>query len=306
MSNKSIARRLKLNETWPLHLLLLPCVALLVLFCVVPMFGISIAFQDFVPTKGLFGSEFVGLKYFRTLFSLPSFMQVLRNTLFISVVKIVTTMIFSIIFALLLNEIRVNKFKVAVNSLAIFPFFVSWVIMSSIIKTLLFQDGAINGFLMNIGAVESPISFLSKAGWFLGVIIVTNVWKDFGYNSILITAALTNIDPGLYEAAWLDGANRWKQTLHVTLPGIAPIVMMLVILSVGGILNAGFDQIFNLYNNQVLQVAEVIDTYVYKVGIVNSQTSLATAAGLFKSVVSFVMLIISYLLAYKYSDYRIL
>ena len=288
-----------------MHLLLLPGVLIVLIFNYIPMVGISIAFQNFKPTKGFFGSKFVGLKHFKTLFTLPQFNQVVFNTLFISILKIVSVLLFATLFALLLNELRKKIVKVSVQSFVLFPFFVSWVIMSSIIKDLLYKQGAINEFLTLLGVVDDPIFFMGNKGWFLAILIITNLWKEFGYNSIIIAAALTNIDKSLYEAAYIDGANRWKQTLYITLPGITPILVMLMVLSLGNILNAGFDQIYNLYNSLVLNVSDIIDTYVYRVGVLQGQYSLASAAGIFKSLVGIILLTVSYRLAYKYTDYRI-
>ena len=305
MKRQSKKPRLKLSTTWPMHLLLLPGVLIVLIFNYIPMVGISIAFQNFKPTKGFFGSKFVGLKHFKTLFTLPQFNQVVFNTLFISILKIVSVLLFATLFALLLNELRKKIVKVSVQSFVLFPFFVSWVIMSSIIKDLLYKQGAINEFLTLLGVVDDPIFFMGNKGWFLAILIITNLWKEFGYNSIIIAAALTNIDKSLYEAAYIDGANRWKQTLYITLPGITPILVMLMVLSLGNILNAGFDQIYNLYNSLVLNVSDIIDTYVYRVGVLQGQYSLASAAGIFKSLVGIILLTVSYRLAYKYTDYRI-
>ncbi len=292
-------------RNWPLHLMLLPCVLLVLLFNYLPMVGISLAFQNYNPVKGFFGSDYAGLKHFRMLFGLPDFSRVVWNTLKIATLKIVCSMSLSILFALLLNEMRTRRLKNVIHSVALFPHFVSWVIIATMIKDLFYTDGAVDNMLMWLGVIKEPIFFLGDSGHFFRLLIFTDAWKSFGYGSVLITAALTGIDPTLYEAAYIDGANRWKQTLHITLPGISGIIVMLLFLNIGGILNAGFDQIYNLYNNLVMDVADIIDTYVYRMGLVQAQYSLATAAGLFKSAVSFVLLVVSYSLAYKYTDYRI-
>ncbi len=295
----------RLLRNWPLHLMLLPCILLLLLFNYAPMVGISIAFQRYNPTKGFFGSQWVGLQHFQRLFALPGFWQVVWNSFRIAVLKIVFSQLMALTFALCLNELRLRTYKKVVHAVTLFPHFVSWVICATIIRDLLYADGAINTLLINLGLIHTPIFFLGDSKYFLPMLIITDVWKGFGYGSVIITASLTNIDPGLYEAAYIDGAGRWKQTLHVTLPGIANIMMMLLLLSIGGILSAGFDQIYNLYNTLVYDVADIIDTYVYRMGIGSGQFSQATAAGLFKSVIGAILLIISYALASRYTDYRV-
>jgi len=288
----------------PLHLMIWPGLAFVLLFCYGPMVGLVIAFQDFVPTNGLFGSEYVGLKHFQYMYSLPQTMDVIRNTVFISVMKIVAGLLAPIATALLLNEVRRELFKRTVQTIIYLPHFLSWVILSGIlIEVLSPTSGIVNRLLASIGV--EPIFFLGDQSWFPFVMVGTDVWKEFGFGTIVYLAALTSINPALYEAAVIDGANRWQQTLNITLPGMMPIIVLMLTLSLGNVLNAGFDQIFNLYNPSVYATGDILDTYVYRLAFVNAQFSVATAVGFFKSVISFTLISISYWLAYRFANYRI-
>jgi len=301
-----LGQRIKrLLKNWPLHLMILPCVILLAIFCYYPMSGVLMGFTRFNPNKGFFGSEWLGLYYFKRLFTGSDFPRVIWNSFYISMLKTWLGLVAALTFALLLNEMRLKRFKKVVHAVTMFPHFVSWVICANLFRDILYSDGALNQILLALGLIEEPIFFLGSKEFFVPMLVVTDLWKGFGYGSVLITAALTNIDPGLYEAAYIDGAGRWKQTLHVTLPGIASILAMIVILNISGVLSAGFDQIYNLYNQLVMDVADVIDTYVYRMGYGGGQYSLSTAAGLFKSIVGSAMLLLSWWLAEKYTDYRV-
>ena len=293
------------------HIMLLaPCVVL-VIFNYLPVFGLVMAFQDYQPGLGFLKSEWVGLKNFETLLKLPNFLPALRNTLVIAVGKIIGNLIIPIIFALLLNEVRNKWFKKTAQTITYLPYFLSWIVLSGIFINFLSQGstqsdtGFLNTVLMNFGLIETPIDFLGDKNLFPWSMIFTDIWKNFGYNAIVYLAALTGIDPGLYEAAAIDGAGRWKQTLHVTLPGIAPIIVLMTVLSIGNILNAGFDQIFNMYSASVYSTGDIIDTLVYRLGMVNQQYSLSAAVGFFKSAVSGVLIIISYKLAEKFAGYQV-
>ncbi|HZG57816.1 ABC transporter permease [Paenibacillus sp.] len=289
---------------WPLHLMIWPGLMLVLLFCYGPMVGLIIAFQDFVPTKGLFGSKYVGLRHFQYIYSLPQTVEVIRNTVFISAMKIAAGLLAPLVTALLLNEIRREVFKRAVQTIIYLPHFLSWVILSGIlIEVLSPTSGIVNRTLGAVGF--EPIFFLGDQGWFPFVMVGTDVWKEFGFGTIVYLAALTSINPALYEAAVIDGANRWKQTMHITLPGMMPIIVLMLTLSLGNVLNAGFDQIFNLYNPSVYATGDILDTYVYRLAFVNAQFSVATAVGFFKSVISFTLISISYWLAYRFANYRI-
>jgi putative aldouronate transport system permease protein len=288
----------------PLHLMMLPGVIILLIYSYGPMVGIVMAFQKFMPSKGIFGSKFIGLDNFEYLFKIPGMDLVIFNTVFIAMLKIITTMLFAIVFALLLNEVKTALVKRGIQTVIYLPFFLSWVILAGIFKDLLSPStGMINSLIKFLGF--EPIFFLGDASLFPWVIISTNLWKEFGYGTIIYLAALTNLDPNLYEAAAIDGAGRWQQTLYITLPGIAPIVGLMAVLSLGNVLNAGFDQIFNLYSPVVYRTGDVLDTFVYRIGLEDAQYSVATAVGLFKSVVSFLFITMSYWAAGRYLNYRI-
>jgi len=262
------------------------------------------AFQKFNPTRGLIHSPWVGLDNFRYIFALPDTLPAIRNTLIIAFGKLVLGIIVPLIFALMLNEIRSKKFIGAIQTIVNFPHFLSWVILSGIFLDILSpSEGIVNSFIKLLGG--SPIYFLGSKPWFPVTMVLSETWKEFGYGAIIYLAALTSIDPGLYDAAAVDGANRWQQTLHITLPGISTTIVLLMVLSLGNILNAGFEQIFNLYSPQVYETGDIIDTLVYRIGVVQAQYSIATAVGLFKSIVSFVLLSVSYWLAYKFTNYRL-
>ncbi|GMQ56060.1 polygalacturonan/rhamnogalacturonan ABC transporter permease [Vallitalea sediminicola] len=292
-----------IKQNWSLYIMLIPAGILLLIFSYYPMYGVSIAFQDYQPVNGFLGSPFVGLKWFKYVFEMPDFKEILSNTLMMAVGKILIGTLFSIVFALLLNEIKNRKYKKTVQTIVYLPYFLSWVIIGGIFVDLLSADGLINQ-IINLFGHES-IMFLGDNRYFRGTMILTDVWKSFGYGAIIYLAAMTGIDPQLYESSRMDGANRFKQALHITLPGILPTIILLATLSIGNILNAGFDQILIMYNEVVYETGDIIDTFVYRVGLESAQFSLSTAVGLFKSVVSFVMIGISYTLAYKFADYRI-
>lgn len=288
----------------PLHLLVLPSLVLVIVFSYIPMSGIVIAFQKFSPTKGFFGSPWVGLDNFKYVFELPGTMQVIWNTVIIACMKIVAGLIVPVSIALLLNEIRISFVKRGIQTLIYLPHFLSWIILGGILIDILSPStGIINQLLTAVGI--DPIFFLGDNRWFRYVLVASDVWKEFGFSTIVYLAALTNVSPILYEAAVIDGATRWKQTIYITLPGILPIVILMTTLSLGNVLNAGFEQVFTLYNSTVYDTGDILDTLVYRIGVIDAQYSVATAVGLFKSVVSLVFISVSYLLAYRLAGYRI-
>ena len=275
----------------------------LVIFSIIPMFGIVMAFQNFVPAKGIFGSKFVGLAQFRRLFMLPDFRQILENTLIIALSKIIVGTLLAIVFAVLLNECRNVRYKRFIQTAVYLPHFLSWVILAVMFSNIFSYTGIITQLVTALGG--EPVMFMISNTWFRPIIIGTDVWKEFGYNAVIYVAAMTSIDPSLYEAADIDGAGRWKKIIHITLPGILPTIILMGTLSIGNVLNAGFDQVFNMYSPLVYRTGDIIDTYVYREGLVNIQYSFATAVGLFKSVISFVLLTTAYKLADKFCGYRI-
>ncbi|QNK58654.1 sugar ABC transporter permease [Paenibacillus sp. PAMC21692] len=288
----------------PLHLMLVPALLLVLVYSYGPIAGIYLAFEKFMPSKGLFGSPFIGLDNFRYVWDLPDTNQVLINTIVIAGMKIVLNVTAPIILALLLNEVRLKFFKRSIQTIVYLPYFLSWVLLGGILIDILSpSQGIVNQILQSIGL--KPIFFLGDPAWFRFTVIVTDLWKEIGFNTIVFLAAITSASPSLYEAAVIDGANRWKQTLNVTLPSMLPIIVLIATLSLGNVLNAGFDQIFNLYSPQVYSQGDILDTFVYRIGIIDTQYGVATAVGLFKSVISFLFISISYLLAYRFANYRI-
>lgn len=275
----------------------------LVIFSIIPMFGIVMAFQNFVPAKGIFGSKFVGLAQFQRLFMLPDFRQILENTLIIALSKIIIGTLLAIVFAVLLNECRNVRYKRFIQTAVYLPHFLSWVILAVMFSNIFSYTGIINQLITALGG--EPVMFMVSNTWFRPIIIGTDVWKEFGYNAVIYVAAMTSIDPSLYEAADIDGAGRWKKIMHITLPGILPTIILMGTLSIGNVLNAGFDQVFNMYSPLVYRTGDIIDTYVYREGLVNIQYSFATAVGLFKSIISFALLTTAYKLADKFCGYRI-
>lgn len=304
MMNGAIVRKRKsYRQTWQLNLMLLPGMILIILFSYVPLQGLLIAFKDFIPSRGIWGSEWVGLSIFEYMFRMPDTGRIFFNTLYIALLKIIVNFPIPIIVALMLNEVRNAYFKRTVQTLIYLPYFISWVILSGIVIDLFSQTGIVNRFIGFFGV--EPVFFLGSNKHFVSMLVGTDVWKNFGYGTVIYLAAITGVDESLYESAVLDGANRWKQTLHITLPGIAPIVFLMLILSLGNVLNAGFDQIFNLYNPLVYKTADIIDTFVYRIALVDANYSLGTAVGLLKSVVTFILIAASYKLANKFSDYTL-
>lgn len=305
IADKTNVQRKKKNwqKDWQLHLMILPGLLFILIFKYMPLGGITIAFKEFLPGKGIWGSPWVGLENFEYMLALPDTKRVMWNTLFIAAAKILINFPVPIIISILLNEVKNHRFKRSVQTIIYLPYFISWVILAGIIQDLFAKEGLINQFLGIFGA--EPVFFLGNKYAFLGVLIGTDVWKNFGYNTVVYLAAITGIDETLYEAAKIDGANRFQQIWNVTIPGIAPIVVLMMILNLGNVLNAGFEQIFNLYNPLVYETADIIDTFVYRISLVEANYSLGTAVGLLKSVVSFILIVTSYKIANKYSDYTV-
>jgi len=295
--------RVRLKREWPLHLLLVPGLVLLIYFCYVPMIGNVIAFQKFTVFKGWFHAKWVGWDNFAFVLSLPNFGQVMWNTVYISALKIVASLVVPILVSLMLNEVQSIALKRTVQTVIYMPYFLSWVVMGGIILDVLSNEGVVNQLLRGLGC--QPVNFLTSNATFRPMLIVTDVWKTFGFNTIVYLAALTAIDPTLYEAASIDGAGRWQQTWHITLPGMIPTIVLLATLSLGNVLNAGFDQVYMLLNSLVMETGDILDTLVYRLAFDEAQYSVSAAVGLFKSVVSLVLICVSYYTAYRFADYRI-
>ena len=253
----------------PLHFMILPGLALVLLFSYVPMGGLVMAFQDFIPSKGLFGDQkWCGLENFRFVFSLPGFNRALQNTIIIAFWKIVLGLLVPIVFALLLNEIRSVRVSKFVQTICYLPYFMSWVILGGILVDVLSTGGIVNQALNSLGL--DSIFFLGDNRYFRTTAIWSDIWKNFGYGAIVYLAAILGIDTELYEAARIDGAGRWQQTWHVTLPGMRMIIVLMLVMSLGNVLNAGFDQIFNLYSPAVYESGDIIDTFVYRMGVIDA------------------------------------
>ncbi len=276
-----------------------------VIFYYLPLFGWAMAFQNYKPVQGIFGSEFVGLAKFRRLFSDATFLKVIRNTLAMGVINLAATFIMAILFAILLNEVKCRSGKKTVQTISYLPHFLSWIIVTGILHDALSGTGIINEVLMNFHLISQPINFFAHEKYFWAIVAFANVWKETGWNAIIYLAAITSIDPSLYEAASMDGAGRWGKIRHVTLPGIKPTIMILLLMNVGNILNAGFEIQYLLGNGLVQNVSQTIDIYVLKWGISQGDYSIGTAAGIFKSVVSIALILIFNQIAKKHGEERL-
>lgn len=285
------------------NLMMIPGLIFLIIFSYIPMVGIIMAFQDFVPAKGLFHSEFVGLKHFTYMFQLNDIWEVLRNTVVIALGKIIIGTFMAIAFSILLNEIRIKFMKKSIQTIVYLPHFLSWVVLASVVVNMFNLDGVVNQILQGLGF--EAVNFLGDTKLFPGLVIGTDVWKEFGYNSVVYLAAITAIDPGLHEAASIDGASWWKRVIHVTIPGMLPIILLMGAMSLTGILSAGFDQIYNLYSPIVYETGDVLDTYVYRIGLVGRQYSFGAAVGLLRSLVGLVLLVSANKLTMKLTDQKI-
>lgn len=279
-----------------LYLMLLPALYVLITTKYGPMFGLYMAFTDYFPDgrpffQSFFGAPFVGLKWFEMFFTSGDFPMVMRNTLATSLLTILFSFPAPIILALALNEITALRFKKVVQTMSYLPYFISWVIVANIFITMLSSTGFVNQMLMGLGITQSPILFFQKGEYFWWIIALSNTWKTMGYNSILYLAAIAGIDQEQYESALVDGASRMQRVWHITLPALKPTITMLMIFAVSGVLNAGFDQQMLMGNDMIRKYSEVIDTYSYRYGLRNSMFSYAAAVGMFKSVISFGLLV---------------
>jgi putative aldouronate transport system permease protein len=301
-AHSAASGRLRSQNTM-FHFMMLPGMIFLIIFSYIPMVGIIMAFENFTASKGIFGSPFVGLKHFQYMFSLPDIWAIIRNTLCIAIGKMTLTTLLAIVFAVLLNEIRLNWMKKAVQTVVYLPHFLSWVILATVVVNMFNLDGSVNQILSKIGIGQT--NFLGSNTLFQPLLIMTDVWKEFGYSSIVFLAAITSIDPGLYEAAAIDGANWWQKTWHVTLPGMLSIILLISVMNIANVLNAGFDQVYNLYSPMVYETGDIIDTYVYRMGLLSHQYSFSTAVGLFKSFVGMVLMLSVNGLSKKFTDARI-
>ncbi len=276
-----------------------------VIFCYLPLAGWVMAFQNYKPKDGLFHSAFIGLAKFKQLFSDTTFLRVIRNTLGMGVINLVVTFIMAIVFAILLNEVKSNGGKKVVQTISYLPHFLSWIIVTGILHDALSSTGIINELLLKFHLLDQPLNFFAHPKFFWPIVAFANVWKETGWNSIIYLSAITAIDPSLYEAANIDGAGRWARIRYVTLPGIKPTIMILLLMNVGNVLNAGFEIQYLLGNGLVKSVSETIDIYVLKWGISQNDFAIGTAAGIFKSFVSIVLIIIANQIAKKNGEERL-
>lgn len=292
---------IRLFTQWDIQLMVLPALMLILVFSYIPMYGVLMAFQDYNLFGGMAESPWVGFKHFRMFFESPEFFNVMRNTIVISLLKFFIGFPAPVILALMLNEIRHMAFKRIVQTVSYLPHFLSWVIVAGFAMSLLSTDnGSINILLEKLNLIDEPVSFLSIPEYFWGILVTTGVWKEIGFASIVYLAAVAGIDPSMYEAADMDGASKLRQIFTITLPSIMPVVIIFMILAIGNLLTAGFEDILLLGVNPVLrEVSDVIDTYVYRVGIQNSRFSYATAVGLFKAVISVGLLTMANFIARK-------
>lgn len=282
------------------YLIFLPVFIYLILFCYKPMYGAVIAFQNYRPAKGIAGSPWVGFKNFRDFFTNYYFSRTLTNTLLLSTYSIIFEFPVPIIFALLLNEIRSTRFKKLVQTTSYLPHFISLVVVCSLLKQFCMTDGLFNDFIELLGGTRTPL--LQYTENFRTIYIGSGIWQQFGWNSIIYLASLTSIDTSLYEAAEIDGAGRFKKVIHITLPCIAPTIVMLLILRVGSILSVGSEKVLLLYNEATYKTADIISTYTYRRGLIDANFSFGTAVGLFNSVVNVVFLVATNILSKKISD----
>ena len=297
MTGKTSLKNYIWKKRW-LYLMCIPGLVYLIVFHYVPMYGIMMAFQNFSFKKGIFGSPFNNFANFKELFGSQIFYRVLRNSLFLSITRLIFSFPVPIILALLINEIRSKVFKRTAQTLMYLPHFLSWVVLGGIVVNMLsMTDGLVNDLIASAGGQK--INFLGSVDWFRTVIIGSHIWKEAGWGTIIYLSALTSINPEYYEAARVDGANRFQQTLYITLPGISGTIVIMLILAIGGLMNNGFEQIFLFKNNLNQSVAEVFETYVYQVGIAGGRYSYSTAVGLFKHVVGAVLVFSSNLIAQK-------
>ncbi|CAN7669196.1 ABC transporter permease subunit [Paenibacillus sp. LjRoot153] len=290
-----------------LMLMSFPIVIYILIFNYVPIWGWLMAFQNYRPALKFSKQQWVGLKHFKFLFQDDTFLTVLRNTLAMSMINLVLSFSTAIILALLLNEIKVRFWKRSIQTISYLPHFLSWIIAAGIVATSLsVDDGIVNQLLMKLHFIKEPVMWLSQGKYFWGIVGLSNVWKEVGWNTIIYLAAITSIDPSLYESAGIDGANRYQKILHVTLPGIKSTFIILLIMNIGHILDAGFEIQYLLGNGLIVDWSQTIDIFVLKYGIAQGNYSLATAAGIFKTVVSIILILIANSTAKRLGEERLI
>ena len=304
--NKDFFKMLKKHRIF--YLFLLPAVVMVFLFSYMPLWGILIAFKDFKMARGIMGSEWVGFAHFQKLFTDPNFYRVLKNTLIIGITTLLTTFPVTIIFTILVNEIMNTKLKKTVQTITYLPHFLSWVVVGTFAYQVLSpSNGIINTILINLGILDKSIYFMAEPDLFVPIYLIVNLWKETGYSIVVYLAVIAGIDTQQYEAAMIDGANRFQRILYITLPAMLPTICVMLILNIGTVITVGFDPIFNLYNDATYQTADVISTFVYRKGMVDAQFDYSTAVGLFQNVVSLILVLTSNWFARKANpEYRVI
>ena len=302
---KKMKWRVYLKRNYDLYLLLVPALVFVLIFHIIPMYGITLAFKDYdmfltdSPFRSILESPWVGLKYFRKLFARPEFIDAVRNTLIISVAKIVFVFPLPIIFAILLNEVKSSKFQKVLQTVVYLPHFLSWAVVAGIFVSLLGSTGLVNSFLVSAGF--DKIDFLMSNHLFRPVLIFSDAWKEVGWSSIIYFAAIAGLDQECFEAARVDGANRMQQIWYVTIPGLMPTIVLMLILRVGSIMNAGYGQVLAMYNPTVYETGDIIETYIYRIGLGKMDFSTGTAVGLFNSIIALILVVSSNAVAKKMS-----
>ena len=290
----------RLAGQWDIQLMVVPALLLIIVFQYIPMYGVLLGFQDYSLFKGFLDSPWVGLKHFEAFFNDPDFNRVIRNTIVISFLKFFIGFPAPIILALMLNEVSKLAFKRVIQTVSYLPHFMSWVIVAGMVSSMLSTDnGSINMLLQQLNLIDEPISFLSLPEYFWSILVMTDVWKSIGFGSIIYLAAIAGVNPQMYEAAAIDGASKFKMTYLITIPSIMPVIIIFMILAIGNLLSAGFEDILLLANAGIREVSDVIDVYVYRIGIENQRFSYATAIGLFKAIISVALLTIANFAARK-------
>lgn len=295
----------KILEQKYLHLMIFPFVIFVFIFNYIPMAGIVMAFKDFRPSLGIFGSPWVGFKYFEQFFMSGDFLRIMRNTFAMSLLTLAVCFPTPIIFAVLISEVRALRFKKFIQTVSYLPHFISWVVAGNMVLLFLSQEGTFNTILMKLQIIDQPIAYFQNGKYFWVILALSNLWKELGWGTIIYLAAISGIDTQLYDAAYIDGAGRFRRIWHVTMPSITFTIVFLLILSISGILNSGFEQQLIMANTMIWDYADNIDTYTYRYGLAQALYPYGTAVGLFKSVVSFIFLYMANTISKKISGYRI-
>ena len=292
-----------LKKDWQLWIMILPAIVYIIIFCYGPMYGIQLAFRKYDFSKGLTGGDWVGFKYFIQYFESPMFWTTLRNTFIISFFTLICGFPAPILLALVVNSLRQQKLKKVVQTAVYMPYFISTVVMVAILQILLSPStGVVSGLLKSMHLIPPSINLLGTPSAFVPVYVLSGIWQSAGWNSIIFIAALSSVDGQLYDAAKVDGANRWQQVIHVELPALVPTIVILLIMNMGRVLSVGFDKVFLMQNDMNLPVSEVISTYVFNVGVQSGQFSFGSAVGLFNTVINFAFLMIANMVSKKAAD----